>query len=89
MEETFLLTISKNTLWKIDNQPSTWKHLTHKVTNAVDSHVDLEAKIEFIKTVDQFAGIENIPFLASLCKKIKKQTYQLGEIIINEGDIPQ
>jgi hypothetical protein len=69
------LTISKNTLWKLDNQPATWKNLTSKVSTATDAHEDLESKIEFIKTVDQFAGIENKAFLTSICKKIKKHTY--------------
>ena len=42
--------------------------------DAIES-VDIDSKIEFIKTVDQFAGIENKGFLTSLCKKIKKHTY--------------
>ena len=69
-----MLTISKNTLWKLDNQPATWKNLTSKVHIATDAYEDLESKIEFIKTVDQFAGIENKAFLTSICKKIKKFT---------------
>jgi len=65
------LTISKNTIWKIDNQPSTWKNLTSKVSHAVDAAEDLDGKMEFLASVDQFAGIENKAFLTSLCKKIK------------------
>ena len=46
-------------MWKIDNVPNTWGNLNTKIHHAADVANDLEIKVEFIKTVDQFIGIEN------------------------------
>ena len=42
-----------------------------------------------MKKVPQFEDVDSHEFLAALAKKVNKLTFKYGEIVIQEGDVPQ